>query len=142
MGKDNIRRQTEQLVTGALYDFCAWLSSRPRSTCVGAKEDVVPLVERLKEFSSQRGLDMDDPNHDWRDQVNTFATARQSFREGFSRDDGMFGVYVDNIAMLLYDELGGSDADAQDNPFKDKSLRDAVAAKVIFKMTDYKEATP
>ena len=60
-------------------------------------------------------------------------------RPGSSRFSGRLRLHtgdkVDHF-LLLYDELGGDEADSHENPFGDRKVRNAVAEHVIHKMVD------
>jgi hypothetical protein len=47
-----------QMLTGILYDFCGFLTTREESLTVSEKHNVMPLVDLIKEFGKLRGLDI------------------------------------------------------------------------------------
>jgi hypothetical protein len=60
-------------------------------------------------------------------QINAIALARQIIKEAFEQDDDFLRSYVDNVAMLLYDEAQGA-------PFKVKEVRDQIAKSILKKI--------
>jgi len=49
--------------------------------------------------------------------------ARKTIRDALNNDEGLKIAYVSNVAMLLYDELGGS--------MVNKNERDVLAEKIL-----------
>jgi hypothetical protein len=52
--------KNRRLVSGALYDFVAYLTSLKNPIMIGGSEDCVPAVDALVEWAQSRGLDIDD----------------------------------------------------------------------------------
>jgi hypothetical protein len=98
-----IHSRIQQLVAGALYNFCAHLTALKKPLTVGAQHDAPPLVEELKEWASQRGVWLGDPEHDWVDEVNPVRMARKILQREFIHSDGLIETYQANITMLLVD---------------------------------------
>lgn len=46
-------------VSGALFDFCGHLSTRPEPISVGASEDCPPLMDALSAWAAKRNLSLD-----------------------------------------------------------------------------------
>ena len=65
------------VVSGALYDFMAYLSTLPESVTMGASEHSAGLLDAFKEWSVKRGLDTGgaDVEH-WQDALPIAEAAR------------------------------------------------------------------
>lgn len=51
-----------KIISGALFDFAAFLTTRPTVTPFGSTENAAPALELLTEFSKLRGLSLDTPD--------------------------------------------------------------------------------
>ena len=63
------------MIAGALFDFMAWLTSRPKRIMLSSADDASPAVDAIKDFAKMRGLSLDDARvQDWQDNIreNTF----------------------------------------------------------------------
>ena len=58
------------IVAGAIFDFVAWLSLRTTPIAIGRGIDCAPLPELIKEWATERGLDIEhtDVQH-WQDRM-------------------------------------------------------------------------
>ena len=54
------RIHNRRLVSGALFDFLAYLTSLKDPIIVGSSEDVLPALDSLVEWAKKRGLDIED----------------------------------------------------------------------------------
>jgi hypothetical protein len=100
--------KTEQLISGALFDFAAHLTTMEEGFPVGAKHPTPPVLEALKEWAGTRALDLDEAAvQTWQNEIGV-AKARRTMREAFDKDPGFREAYVANIAMRLHDELRGA----------------------------------
>jgi hypothetical protein len=65
------RIHNRRMVSGALYDFVAYLTSLKEPIVLGSSEDCIPAIDKLVEWAQLRGLDIDDsPNiNDWNKRV-------------------------------------------------------------------------
>ena len=99
--------ETEQLITGALFDFAAHLTTGNASITVGREHEVPPLIEALSEWAGQRALDLENNPavQDWQEHVGVPA-ARTVMRKAFEKDHGFYIGYHANVSCLLHD-LGG-----------------------------------
>ena len=63
--------KTRRTVSGALYDFCVYLTSLEDPIQVGDTEDPLDLLDALVAWAKERGLDIEDnPDlHDWNKKV-------------------------------------------------------------------------
>jgi hypothetical protein len=52
--------KTRRTVSGALYDFCAYITSLKKTITVGSTEDPLGLLDALITWSKERGLNIDD----------------------------------------------------------------------------------
>ena len=61
------KTKTRRIVSGALYDFCAHITSLKTPILVGDNEDPLELLDILAEWSLDRGLNLNDnPDiHKW-----------------------------------------------------------------------------
>lgn len=48
------------MIAGALFDFMAWLTSRPKRIMLSSADDASPAVDAIKDFAKLRGLSLDD----------------------------------------------------------------------------------
>lgn len=48
----------DQIISGALFDFCAWLTTRTVEIEVGASKLASPIGTALTEWAHERGLDL------------------------------------------------------------------------------------
>lgn len=48
----------DHIVSGVLYDFAGFLTTRPQRLVVSASDDASPMVELLREFMQLRGIDV------------------------------------------------------------------------------------
>lgn len=51
----------DHVISGALFDFVAWLTSRPERICLSGADNAVPAIKALEEFSVMRKLDLTAP---------------------------------------------------------------------------------
>ena len=63
--------KTRRTVSGALYDFCVYLTSLENTILVGDTEDPLDLLDALVAWATERGLDIeDDPDlNNWNKKV-------------------------------------------------------------------------
>ena len=47
------------VIAGALFDFMAWLTSRPKRIMLSSVDDASPAVDAIKDFAKMRGLSLD-----------------------------------------------------------------------------------
>ena len=56
------------IIAGALFDFMAWLTSRPKRIMLSSTDDASPAVDAIKDFAKIRGLSLDDARvQDWQE---------------------------------------------------------------------------
>jgi hypothetical protein len=58
MPQHNLSSSTQSLIAGAIFDFAAYLTTRPKTIHVGASEVVPPLVEELQKWALLRKLEL------------------------------------------------------------------------------------
>lgn len=59
-------KTSADVVAGALFDFCARLTTMDKALTVGADHLSPPILEVLKEWAEERGLDLDEARvEDW-----------------------------------------------------------------------------
>lgn len=58
------------MIAGALFDFMAWLTSRPKRIMLSSVDDASPAVDAIRDFAKLRGLSLDDACVlDWQDNI-------------------------------------------------------------------------
>lgn len=58
------------VIAGALFDFMAWLTSRPKRIMLSSVDDALPAVDAIKDFAKLRGLSLDDVRvQTWQDSI-------------------------------------------------------------------------
>ena len=62
------------VVSGIIYDFMGWLTSRPDKIILSSSDDAAPAAEAAHEFLTLRGIDtqQDEIIHDWPLMRSTF----------------------------------------------------------------------
>jgi len=56
------------IVSGAIYDFAAWLTTREEQIKASSKDDAAPIANAVKEFLKIREVDESNPLiQDWQD---------------------------------------------------------------------------
>ncbi len=60
-------KEFERLVTGVIYDFMGWLSSRPDKLVLSSADNAIPAANAALEFLTLRQIDStcDDMIHGW-----------------------------------------------------------------------------
>jgi len=58
------KKKSHRLISGALFDFMAFITSSEDFE-VGKHSDVVPLLDRFKKWAAQNNLDVDQPDPNW-----------------------------------------------------------------------------
>ena len=53
------------IVSGVLYEFVAYITSRKKSITVSSAHDAVPVVDLLDEFLHERNILVTDPDWTW-----------------------------------------------------------------------------
>ena len=61
----------QKVISGAIFSFGAYLTTMPESITVGATEDAPPIVEAIKSWAEEQGLNIDNVDHDWQDILDT-----------------------------------------------------------------------
>lgn len=56
---------SDRILSGLLFDFMGWMTSRETSVTLSASNDAGPAVERIKEFCRLRGIDTNSANINW-----------------------------------------------------------------------------
>lgn len=51
---------TDQVISGALFDFIGFLTTRDKAITLSSHDEATPAVEAVKEFAKLRGLDLTD----------------------------------------------------------------------------------
>lgn len=64
----------DSFVSGIVYDFMGWLTSRPTKITLSSSDDAAPAAEAAHEFLTLRGIDtqQDETIHDWPLMRSTF----------------------------------------------------------------------
>jgi hypothetical protein len=62
--------KSRKIVSGALYDFCGYITTLKNPILVGGTEDPSDLLDALIKWSKGRGLDVNDPDiYGWNTKV-------------------------------------------------------------------------
>jgi hypothetical protein len=65
------------VIAGALFDFMAWLTSRPKRIMLSSVDDASPAVDAISEFAKLRGLSLDDAQvQTWQDILKPVETEK------------------------------------------------------------------
>jgi hypothetical protein len=48
------------VISGALFDFMGWLTSRKERIVLSAADDAAPAADAIRDFATKRGLSLDD----------------------------------------------------------------------------------
>lgn len=59
--KDTAPKHLHDLISGAIFDFAGYLTTREESFPVGASEEVYPVLEAIEDWSETRDLSLDNP---------------------------------------------------------------------------------
>ena len=61
----------DRTVAGVVFDFAAFLTTldSAESFPVGANHDAAPMPDAIKKWADERGISIDDVNHEWQEQV-------------------------------------------------------------------------
>ena len=51
---------SQAVIAGALFDFMAWLTSRPKRIILSSVDDASPAVDAIRDFAKMRGLSLDE----------------------------------------------------------------------------------
>lgn len=51
---------SQAVIAGALFDFMAWLTSRPKRIMLSSVDDASPAVDAIRDFAKMRGLSLDE----------------------------------------------------------------------------------
>lgn len=63
------------VIAGALFDFMAWLTSRPKRIMLSSVDDASPAVDAIRDFAKLRGLSLDDARvQAWQDVLKPMET--------------------------------------------------------------------
>ena len=49
----------DHIVSGAIYDFMGWLTTRPEKLVLSSADDAAPAADAVKEFLTMRGVDQE-----------------------------------------------------------------------------------
>lgn len=56
----------DSIAAGVIYDFAAWLTTRPEELVLSSTADVAPVAAAVREFLTMRGVASNcEPTHDW-----------------------------------------------------------------------------
>ena len=65
------------VIAGALFDFMAWLTSRPKRIMLSSVDDASPAVDAIKDFAKLRGLSLNDARvQAWQDVLKPMETEK------------------------------------------------------------------
>ena len=118
----------ENIVAGAVFDFAAFLTTLDQPVTLGAKVNAAPAADLVKEWASQRGLDIDQAIvRRWNNHL-PIPTARQEMKRAFERDEGFYIGYHANVACAIADSLK--------IPLGEKA--DAAAEDVLHRVFDFR----
>lgn len=73
MGKNErtiMKNTIESIVTGAIFDFAGFITTRPNSLSFGSSENASPMVKLIEEWAASRSLDLNEPLvQSWQDVI-------------------------------------------------------------------------
>lgn len=65
------------VIAGALFDFMAWLTSRPKRIMLSSADDASPAVDAIRDFAKLRGLSLDNAQvQAWQNVLKTMDTEK------------------------------------------------------------------
>jgi hypothetical protein len=74
---DQAKSVAHTLISGALFDFMGWLTSRKERLILSSADNANPAVEAITEFAKMRGLSLDDARvQNWQDNITPLAAQR------------------------------------------------------------------
>jgi hypothetical protein len=74
------------VISGALFDFMGWLTSRKERIVLSSADEASPAVDAIRDFAKMRGLSLDDAQvQDWQD--NATPTSAQRTWVGLTDDE-------------------------------------------------------
>lgn len=120
-------------ISGALFDFAGFLTTRPKSTPFGSCEDANAAVELLQEWAGTRGLQLDEADVGrWSEALakpavpkvlHDFETHRYSWRKAINhladKDDSGYWLHelrAYDHAMLAFDAYFAAAPQPKDKP--------------------------
>ena len=66
----------ETMISGAIFDFAGFLTTRSSTIEIGSKADAAPVVELIKEWAALRGVSLDNADVTlWRERLITHQLA-------------------------------------------------------------------
>ena len=68
---------THDVIAGALFDFMAWLTSRPKRIMLSSVDEASPAVDAIRDFAKMRGLSLNDAQvQTWQDILKPVETEK------------------------------------------------------------------
>lgn len=103
----NLSSGTQSIIAGAVFDFAAWLTTRPKTVRAGAEEEASPMVDLLEGWASERGLSLDNAMvQDWNTQPGqvTLASLSGADDEQMRRVAGAVVDFADYLRAAASDD--------------------------------------
>ena len=67
-----MKNKIEPIVTGAIFDFAGFITTRPGSLSFGSSQNAAPMVKLIEEWAASRNLNLDEPLvQSWQDAIKT-----------------------------------------------------------------------
>lgn len=71
------QHESHAVIAGVLFDFMAWLTSRPKRIMLSSVDDASPAVDAICDFAKLRGLALDDAKvQDWQNILKPVETEK------------------------------------------------------------------
>ena len=88
--------ELESMISGAIFDFAGFLTTRPSTIEIGAKADATHVVELIKEWAALRGLSLDNADVTlWRERLITHQLASLPLTDVLARTK----IYIQTADM-------------------------------------------
>jgi len=55
----------KDIISGVLFDFCGFLTTRDKSITFSSHHNAAPAVEAIEKFMKKRNVELVTPNFDW-----------------------------------------------------------------------------
>lgn len=65
-----MKNKIEPIVTGAIFDFAGFITTRPGSLSFGSSENASPMIKLIEEWAASRSLNLNEPLvQSWQDVI-------------------------------------------------------------------------
>ena len=87
-----MKNKIEPIVTGAIFDFAGFITTRPGSLSFGSSENASPMVKLIEEWAASRNLNLNEP-------------LVQSWQDAIKDDVNMTKISGHNYKRIVVDEI-------------------------------------